>query len=65
VAWLTYAYQFGAGGLVFLVGLFVIVRAGSCQLSNRSDRVWFIFLIVGYFWLALIYLLWILAAIHL
>jgi hypothetical protein len=64
VHWLTYLYQFGVGGLVFGGGLFLILRTRACDLSIKSEKTWFRALIIGYVALALAYLLWILAALH-
>ncbi len=61
--WLQYIWQFGVGGIVFLSGLFLIVKSKSCDLKIREERKWFIYLIVGYVGLATVYFLWILAAI--
>jgi hypothetical protein len=63
--WITYLYQYGVGGLVFALGLFLIVRSGSCDLTRRNERIWFIFLLVGYLWYAGLHLLWTLAALYL
>lgn len=63
--WLTYLYQYGLGGVVFLLGLFLIVKSRACDLSRRNERIWFLFLIVGFLWYAGLHLLWTLAALYL
>ena len=63
--WFTYLYQYGLGGIVFGVGLWLIVKSGACDLGRRNERIWFIFLIVGFFWYAGLHFLWTLAALHL
>jgi hypothetical protein len=62
--WKIYAYHFGLGGLILLLGLVVIVRTGACKLRAPKERLWFFSLVGGYVWLALIYFLWIQAALH-
>jgi hypothetical protein len=65
MAWTAYLFQYLTGGIVFALGLFAIVKSGSCRLRVREERKWFLFLIIGYVWMALLHLLWTLAALYL
>ncbi len=65
MAWTAYLFQYLGGAVVFALGLFAILRTGSCQLRIRDDRKWFTFLVIGYVWMALLHLLWTLAALYL
>ncbi|KPJ61054.1 MAG: hypothetical protein AMJ46_03550 [Latescibacteria bacterium DG_63] len=62
--WLSYLYQFGVGGLIFAGSLLLILKTGACDLRIKHEKTWFRALIIGYCALALAYLLWILAALH-
>lgn len=62
--WWPYVYQYGVGGAIFLIGLWLILGYKSCVLSRRQDRFWFGVLMFGFLWYAGIHLLWYLAAIH-
>ena len=61
--WWPYIYQYGVGLIIFLIGLIIILRTGSCVLSRKNDRFWFGVLLFGFVWYAGIHLLWYLAAI--
>lgn len=62
--WVPYIYQYGVGGLFFVIGLVVILRSGACRLSRRQDRFWFGVLVFGMCWYAGLHLAWYLAAIY-
>ena len=61
--WWPYIYQYGVGMIIFVIGLILILRYKSCNLSRQQDRLWFGVLLFGFFWYAGIHLLWYLAAI--
>lgn len=50
--WTPFFYQYAMGGLVFLIGLWVIRASGACDTSRPGDRFWFRVLIFGYLWYA-------------
>jgi len=50
--WTPFLYQYAMGGLVFLIGLWVIRASGACDMNRPGDRTWFRILIFGYFWYA-------------
>jgi hypothetical protein len=52
------------GAVIFLVGLWLIIRHRSCVLGRRQDRFWFAVLIFGFCWYAGLHLVWYLAAIY-
>ena len=60
--WWPYLYQYGVGLVIFLIGLFIILRYRSCVLSRQNDRFWFGVLIFGFVWYAGIHFFWYLAA---
>ncbi|HNQ22031.1 MAG TPA: hypothetical protein PKK06_02950 [Phycisphaerae bacterium] len=62
--WWPYLYQYGVGGVVFVIGLALILGYRSCNLSRREDRFWLGVLVFGFAWYAGIHLLWYLAALY-
>ena len=62
--WTSYLYLYGFGGGFFLMGIFIILRTGACQLNRGYDRRWFWVLVGGFFFFALIHALWIVAALQ-
>lgn len=62
--WHPYLYQYGVGGVVFLIGIWLILHHRACVLSRKQDRFWFRVLIFGFFWYAGIHFLWYLAALY-
>jgi hypothetical protein len=61
--WAPYIYQYTAGAVIFLAGLYLIIRHRACVLSRRQDRLWFAVLLAGFLWYAGIHLAWYLAAV--
>ncbi len=47
--WAPYLYQYLLGGLIFVIGLWVIRRSGACDFDRPGDRRWFGYLVFGYF----------------
>lgn len=60
--WTSYLYLYGFGGGFFLMGVFIILRTGACQLDRGHDRIWFIILIAGFAFFATVHALWIVAS---
>ncbi len=62
--WLPYLYLYGAGGILFLIGIILTVRHKALNLSRKRHRKWFRVIIVGFIWYALIHAAVILAALR-
>lgn len=60
--WLPYIYLYGVGGLLFLVGVVVVVKSGSLDLKKSNHRMWFTVLFFGMVWFMVMHALWNLAA---
>lgn len=60
--WLPYLYLYGAGGCLFLVGIWLILRHRALNLKLRKHRYWFMILLGGFLWYAAIHAFFILAA---
>ena len=62
-AWLPLIYQYGLGGLIFIVGIVFTLKSGSfTPRSNPKHKKWFSILILGYVWYLVMHGAWILAA---
>lgn len=46
--WTPYLYQYLLGGLVFTIGLVVILASGACNLRRPGDLGWFLALVGGF-----------------
>ena len=50
-SWLPFIYQYGLGGIIFVFGLALTLKAGSFTPStNPRHRKWLVVLILGYIW---------------
>ena len=63
--WTPYLYLYGLGLVTFLIGLRVILRARSLQFGRGRDSAWFVVLLFGYAFFALLHAAWILASLYL
>ncbi len=61
--WLPYIYLYGMGGLLFFMGIFVTLKAGSFNLRRKSHKNWFFVLMFGFVWFLVMHGCWTLAAI--
>lgn len=50
--WSPFLYQYLLGGLIFVIGLWIIRVSGACDFDRPGDRKWFWLLIFGYAWYA-------------
>ena len=41
-------YQYGIGGIVFVLGLVLVTRAGTLDLKTRQGKCWFAVLVAGF-----------------
>lgn len=60
--WTSYAYLYGNGLVVFLIGLWIVLRSGACRFGRGRDTYWFVVLLLGYLFFAALHAGWILAA---
>lgn len=60
--WLPYLYLYGVGGLLFLVGMVLVLKHRSLNLELRRDRMWLGVLLFGFVWYAFMHLAVILGA---
>jgi len=50
--WLPFIYLYGIGGIVFIVGLFLILRTNALRPSYLRHKKWLWLLIYGFFFWA-------------
>ena len=62
--WTSYLYLYGFGGGFFMMGIFIILRTGSCKLGRGHDKLWFWVLITGFIFFATVHALWIVASLE-
>ncbi len=46
--WLPFVYQYGVGGLLFAVGIYIFLRSDATDVNKLEDIKWF-FMIAGGF----------------
>ena len=54
-SWLPFIYLYGVGGIFFVLGLIIIRRSGSLELSNPKHQRWLKILYFGFIWYMLIH----------
>lgn len=63
--WLPFIYLYGVGGLFFIIGMIIIYKAKSIDLTRKRHRYWNRILYFGFFYFAVMHLVMILAALYL
>tara|TARA_Y100000814_G_scaffold260605_1_gene211401 strand:+ start:704 stop:916 length:213 start_codon:yes stop_codon:yes gene_type:complete len=52
--WLPFIYLYGVGGIVFIVGMFLILRTKALRLNYHRHKKWLWLLLYGFFfWMSL------------
>ena len=54
-SWLPFIYLYGVGGIFFVLGLIIIRRSGSLELSKPKHQRWLKILYFGFIWYMLIH----------
>ncbi len=62
--WLPYIYLYGVGGFCFATGMYLVKKAGAYNPARKRHRFWWRVLIFGFFYFALMHLIWILVALN-
>ena len=63
-SWLPLIYLYSLGGVLFLSGIIITVRAGSFDLSKHTHAKWMWILVFGFIWYAGMHILMTLAALN-
>jgi hypothetical protein len=56
-SWLPFIYLYGLGGLLFVFGIIITLKAGSFDLSRYSHKKWMWVLLFGFVWYLMIHAL--------
>ncbi|NQV15748.1 hypothetical protein HQ531_09860 [bacterium] len=49
-SWLPFIYLYGLGGILFVAGIIITLKAGSFDLKRPAHRKWMWILLFGFFW---------------
>ncbi|MBU0678206.1 MAG: hypothetical protein KJ626_08800 [Verrucomicrobia bacterium] len=60
--WTSYFYQYGFGLMIFIIGIWLILKTGACDCERERDCQWFIILLAGYVFFAVMHAAWIMLA---
>ena len=61
--WTNYLYMYGFGLVTFIIGIFLILKSGACNLKRKKDLFWFKALIIGMLFFITLHGTWIYLAI--
>lgn len=53
--WLPFIYLYGVGGIIFILGMILILRSRSLNLKRRYHRIWLFILFLGFAWYVVIH----------
>ena len=53
--WLPFIYLYGVGGIIFLLGMVLVLRSDSLNLKRRHHRIWLFILFLGFAWYVVIH----------
>ncbi|MBU2446299.1 MAG: hypothetical protein KJ666_12125, partial [Bacteroidetes bacterium] len=59
-SWFPFLYLYGAGGVFFGFGLYILIKSKALNLKNKIHKRWMRYLVFGFFYLMAIHLLLIL-----
>ena len=48
--WLPFIYLYGVGGIIFILGMVLVLRSRSLNLKRRYHRIWLFILFFGFAW---------------
>jgi hypothetical protein len=48
--WLPFIYLYGLGGILFIFGIYITIKAGSFDLQRRTHKKWMWILLFGFVW---------------
>ncbi|MBT3478929.1 MAG: hypothetical protein HOA15_03015 [Candidatus Marinimicrobia bacterium] len=60
--WLPFFYLYGLGGILFIAGIFITIKAGSFDLNRKDHKKWMWILLFGFVWYLMMHALMIWAA---
>ena len=60
--WLPFIYLYGLGGILFIAGIVITIKAGSFDLGRYKHKKWMWVLLFGFVWYLMMHALMTLAA---
>ena len=48
--WLPFIYLYGLGGILFIFGIYITIKAGPFDLQRRTHKKWMWILLFGFVW---------------
>lgn len=57
--WTSFLYTYSLGGLIFFVGIYIILKFQACNFKISSDRKWFYSMFLGFIYLMSLHAFWI------
>ena len=62
--WLPFLYLYGVGGLIFIIGMYIISKSQSIKVERVRHKKWFYILLFGFIYYVSIHSFFILLAIN-
>jgi len=62
--WLPFIYLYGFGGVLFILGVIITLKAGSFNLKRKAHKKWMWVLLFGFVWYMMMHALLIWAALE-
>ena len=53
--WLQFIYLYGIGGIIFIIGMILVLKSFSLNLKRRYHRIWLFILFLGFAWYVVIH----------
>ena len=53
--WLPFIYLYGIGGIIFIIGMILVLKSRSLNLKRRYHRIWLFILFLGFAWYVVIH----------
>ena len=53
--WLPFIYLYGVGGIIFILGMILVLKSCSLDLKRRHHRIWLFILFLGFAWYVVIH----------
>jgi hypothetical protein len=63
-AWLPLIYLYGAGGIFFFFGMYIIKRSGAIDVTIKRHRFWYKVMFFGFFYFVFMHFIFTIAALY-
>jgi hypothetical protein len=62
--WLPFIYLYSIGGIIFFVGLYILIKSKALNLQKKQHRYWLKVLLVGFFFFLILHSFLIISALY-